>query len=59
MKVNKNGKVLWKNLWLRPKGKKCSHNWEEANDIIKIDGGYAIVGNKHNYIVILIDYFGS
>ena len=51
MKVNKNGKVLWKKSYgCVPKGKKCSHNGEEANDIIKIDGGYAIVGNKHNYI---------
>ena len=51
MKVNKNGKVLWqKSYGCIPKGKKCSHNWEEANDIIKIDGDYAIVGNKHNYI---------
>ena len=50
LKVNKSGKIKWqKSYGCIPKGKKCSHNWEEANDIIKTDGGYAIVGNKHNY----------
>ena len=50
LKVNKSGKVKWqKSYGCIPKGKKCSHNWEEANDIIKTDGGYAVVGNKHNY----------
>ena len=50
LKVNKSGKVKWqKSYGCIPKGKKCSHNWEEANDMIKTDGGYAIVGNKHNY----------
>jgi hypothetical protein len=51
LKVNKSGKVKWqKSYGCIPKGKKCSHNWEEANDMIKTDDGYAIVGNKHNYI---------
>ncbi|MCH2296212.1 MAG: Ig-like domain-containing protein, partial [SAR324 cluster bacterium] len=50
LKVNKSGKVKWqKSYGCIPKGKKCSHNWEEANEIIKTDGGYAVVGNKHNY----------
>ena len=50
LKVNKSGKIKWqKSYGCIPKGKECSHNWEEANDIIKTDGGYAIVGNKHNY----------
>ncbi|GIR31160.1 MAG: hypothetical protein CM15mP45_04560 [Deltaproteobacteria bacterium] len=38
-------------LWVYPfKRKNATHNGEEANDMIKTDDGYAIVGNKHNYI---------